>query len=120
MKLIAVSLLFIANASLAAPILIGKSQLGETYAKPEDVQVIEDGYRYVSISNVAEGFAHSKGLPVRSIEYIYEIRCSVPLQRLVRAISFKNEWGRQSHLPVVRAYNMLSIDEDVFFSLFTT
>jgi hypothetical protein len=77
----------------ADPIKIGGGPGVDTYVSPADITPIEDGFLIKTISNYYEPMGRSNGIDVKSVEWIYEVKCSSNLHRLMRAVSFSGAMG---------------------------
>lgn len=71
-------------------IRIGGGPAGNTYVSPADITPLDDGFRIKTISNIT---GHSNGWGVKSMEFIYEVKCSGNIHRMMRAVSFSDEMG---------------------------
>jgi hypothetical protein len=93
-----ISLLLVISAihlsSAAQPVLIGSSSFGDTYADPQDLRIVDNGFAVKTISNLKGNQGHSAGRAVGSLELNYEVRCFERQQKLTRAISFAGQMGQ--------------------------
>ena len=74
-------------------IKIGGGPGSDTYASPSDITPLDDGFRIKTITNIYEPMARSNGIDVKSVEWIYEVKCSSNLHRMMRAVSFSGAMG---------------------------
>jgi hypothetical protein len=92
-KVVAFTFLFGSFSARAELIRIASGSGGETFVSPADITFLDDGFQIKTISNWLVPVSYSRGIAVKSIEFVYEVKCSTNVERMMRAVAFNGEMG---------------------------